>query len=663
MAHPAVNRILWLAAGAAVIVGIGVRFKGLGRWPLAWDEYYLAQSIQFVLHTGLPEYPCGGYYSRGVLVQYLAALLQLSGMSAEAAPRFIAALSSLLALPAAYRIGRRCGGIPVALLTVTVLALSVWEVEIGRFGRMYAPFQAVFLWYVVFFLEYTLDGRARSLLWMLLLSVAGVLLWEGGALLGLANFLPPFIKHAVRAEPSDGRLNAAELRYLCVAGALFLPIYWFATADLRVMGGGATLPPGFEEPDEPAMSPLDAVMPPWHFLKLHPLWLVVALVPLAATVNAVRWLLRWRNRPVAALGLAAAVAAAVLHQFLACAALLVLVLLLRLIDVRTLTRNIPLMTSIASLLAFWAAFALATSDWRPPNTSASHSLYLLAYEFARFPDVIRAVLVPWAHSLPRLGIGLAVLIGFALARAIGFGKGVTQTERIVLVILITLTLAASASDTPRHETRYVFFLYPLMLITAFTVIAELVRSLVRPPSMAAGATAIVCLAGFAATEDFRPQHLLRIDTADINFRQGMNSGEAAQYPARSDLSGAADWLRGHARPGTDLVVNAFPGVDFYYPDAKYFFMETTDSRFESWSCRAGSLERWSNLPLLHSVAMLDATAASYPQVWLVIESHRREDVLKRLTQTDPSWRYSLAWTGRNPGISIVSLVYSRTPAS
>ena len=43
------------------------------------------------------------------------------------------------------------GGRDVGLIAVAVLALSVWEIEIGRFGRMYAPFQALFAWYIVFF--------------------------------------------------------------------------------------------------------------------------------------------------------------------------------------------------------------------------------------------------------------------------------------------------------------------------------------------------------------------------------------------------------------------------------------------------------------------------------------------------------------------------------
>src|SRR6516164_11247698 len=89
--------LLTLFTVACVAVGVLVRFRGLGTWPLAIDEYYLAQSVQNILRVGLPQYPCGGLYMRGLAVQYAAALLQSTGLSAELAPRLVAALSSLAA--------------------------------------------------------------------------------------------------------------------------------------------------------------------------------------------------------------------------------------------------------------------------------------------------------------------------------------------------------------------------------------------------------------------------------------------------------------------------------------------------------------------------------------------------------------------------------------
>jgi hypothetical protein len=272
------------------------------------------------------------------------------------------------------------------------------------------------------------------------------------------------------------------------------------------------------------------------------------------------------------------------------------------------------------------------------------------------------VVVPWAHSLPLLGCLLALLIATETIRTIRNDHCVPQSERVVLIVLLTLLMASSAASTPRYETRYVFYLYPLALIIAVAAASAGIRWLLAPGRRRDTVTALACLGTFAATEDFKPQHLLQIDSAAVAFRTGFSRNEAAQYPARADLSGAGRWLQAHVDPHRDLVINAFPGVDFYYPRADYFFMDSSDERFESWSCRSGTVERWGNRPLLYSLQMLEARIATRPQVWLVIESGRRSSVLQRLTEADPRVRYRVVWVGLNPDISIVSLSRTKDPA-
>jgi hypothetical protein len=65
-------------AAAATLVGIYARFKGLGTWSFGPDEFYISRSIDNVLRSGLPEYLCGGYYTRGLVYQYAVAGLRLA---------------------------------------------------------------------------------------------------------------------------------------------------------------------------------------------------------------------------------------------------------------------------------------------------------------------------------------------------------------------------------------------------------------------------------------------------------------------------------------------------------------------------------------------------------------------------------------------------------
>ena len=190
-----VRTLLMLVGAVAVLAGLYGRFKGIGTWPLGVDEFYISRSIDNVLRSGLPAFSCGGYYTRGLIFQYVVASLRWLGWSPEFAGRLVAGISSLAVLPAAYLLGRRLDGPLAGWLAVIILCVSIWEIEMARFARMYAPFQAVFAWYVVNYLRYTVDKHAPALRSMILLSVLGVLTWEGGALLGLASIFAVFLAH------------------------------------------------------------------------------------------------------------------------------------------------------------------------------------------------------------------------------------------------------------------------------------------------------------------------------------------------------------------------------------------------------------------------------------------------------------------------------------
>jgi hypothetical protein len=69
---------VWLYALVAILLlamawGLFVRFNALGSRPLAVDEYFSATAVRYVLDKGVPEFPTGGYYMRGLPLQYLQA--------------------------------------------------------------------------------------------------------------------------------------------------------------------------------------------------------------------------------------------------------------------------------------------------------------------------------------------------------------------------------------------------------------------------------------------------------------------------------------------------------------------------------------------------------------------------------------------------------------
>jgi hypothetical protein len=203
---------------------------------------------------------------------------------------------------------------------------------------------------------------------------------------------------------------------------------------------------------------------------------------------------------------------------------------------------------------------------------------------------------------------------------------------------------------PHQETRYVFFLYPAAVIIALLTLQRGVHALLEDAPLAAGATIAVSLGCFALSEDFRPAHLWHIDSEAINFRIGMSSYLSDHYHPRSDVRSAARWLSNHVVPGQDIVIDAYPGVDFYAP-ADFYFMTESDPRFEVYSCRRGTVQRWSNQPLLTSYDALRSELTTGRRIWLVLEAGRVPAVVGKL----PAGDWQLEWLSKARDIAIVQV--------
>jgi hypothetical protein len=637
--------VLGLAAAAAGLYG---RFKGIGIWPLGVDEFYISRSIDHVLQTGLPRFPCGNFYTRGLLYQYVVAGLRLLGWSPEFAGRFVAGIASLLVLPAAYRLGRRMEGSSAGWLAVIILLLSIWEIEMARFARMYTPFQAVFAWYLVAYLRYTVDRHAPALRWMVVLSVLGVLTWEGGALLGVANILAVLVMH------KNGRLEAADWRRLAGLG-LLLVLLVLATRDLR---GFAQAPPTAGAPEsepEHASKWLQLasvwLAPLWR----HPGWCVGLLLPLPFLVPAARWIASYRDRWLAAASLCLALAAAAAHLFLVSGAVLLLMLLLRLADWRELSdrRSRHFWWAMGGFLLFWiVCTALSFAEQAAPGASG-HAAGMAAevlHRVAGFPDVYDEIARPWGRTLPILSVEIAAaLLYLAWSRIRTAPPAGTDPAAVLLSVIIVLALAIGVTDTDRLETRYTFFLYPLLVVLGVCAVLEVARRAAGRTPAAAGAgsrvvraviTACVPLLCFGATEDFQPRHILEVDSAKVNFRIGMSAAQAAHYYPRNDVRGAARWLAEHAQPG-DVVISGIPSLDQYDHRLDYFYLDEADDRYEAYVCPDNRTERWSNLPVLYTGEALKPIVASGRPVFAVLYASTEERL--RAYAATAGWSVVRVW--------------------
>jgi hypothetical protein len=608
---------------AGVAVGAYARFKGLGTWPLGVDEFYISRSVDYVLYSGLPEFPCGGYYTRGLLFQYVVAGLRLLGLEPELAGRLVTAVASLAVLPAAYLLARRLHSRTVGLVVVTILALSVWEVEMARFARMYAPFQAVFVWYLLYFLKYTVDGQRSAMLGMVLLSVLGVLTWEGGALMGLANLLPPFINH------DSGRLHRRDWRYLGGMLLLFLMLYSAVAIDFRGYSGDPAYAAAIGHSQlmgDDYNSPAPRLM-----LGLHGAWILLALLPVGLSLKSLRWLWSLRDRWLAASGLGLGLAMALLHQIAASFFILVLILLVRLVGWRELLerRAISFPAALATCAAFWIAFGIFSNGWFGETTEAGllsiDKLIALYENLAGFPHILQSIIKPWGRAIPLLSVFLFIALSALTVRTIFRQKLQVTVLSAVLVLVLTMVLAVAATGKPREETRYVFFLYPIMLALAIVAVALACERLISNERRATSVTILVVLLAFLTTEDFQPQHLARIDSREANFRIGMSTARAAHYYPRSDFRGLAQWLKTEVG-GEDIVITGLSPLVQYYDEIDFFFIGKGDRLYRPFACDHGTTHRWTDLPLLYTSDALDPIVGSGQRVFMLLYPRRAIDL-------------------------------------
>ncbi|HEX4241915.1 MAG TPA: glycosyltransferase family 39 protein [Steroidobacteraceae bacterium] len=631
----AVGILLLAVVPAALAFGIYGRFKGLGTWPLGVDEFYMSRSIDHVLSTGLPRFPCGGYYSRGILFQYLTAALRTAGLSAELAGRLLAALGSIAVLPAAFLLARRIKGPLSGWLTVAILCASVWEIEMARFGRMYAPFQAVFCWYLVCYLRYVDDGRRKAFIWMIALSFVGVLTWEGGSLLGVATVL------AIVQSHERGRLRRADWGRLALA-LVVLALLYAATRDLRG-------PAGAEIGGEPSAPEGAHGIGLWiSAIRAHIVWAGAFVLPLAMSVPALRFIVLQRGRWLAAAGWLIAVLAALAHAFPAAAGVLALMWLAGLTEWTELRSAgaRPLWIALAAALVFWAACDLAT------GTSLRSLIDM--------PDLFERIAHPWGRAMPMMTVAVTLAVVYWFIRWARAPGETPPVVRPLLALLLLLTLAVGAIPTERIETRYTFFLYPLLIALGVSALLDLgARTLRRrtgAPSAALSAAptagqpaapsaaptagqpaaphmgeapsrfvtggfliALLPLVCFALTEDLQLRHVAHIDSAAANYRIGLKPARADHYYPRNDMRGVAAWLSAHVRPG-DVVVSGIPNLDAYYPSFDFFYLDEDDNRYDAYVCADSRTDRWTNRPVLFGPDRLKSYVESGRGVYATVYS-------------------------------------------
>ena len=603
-------RVLKTFMCLAIAGGAYARLHGLGAWPWAIDEYLIGQSVENIIRHGVPAFDCGGYYVRGIILQYMIVPLQWGGIQPELAARLVPVAFSFAVLVAVYFLGKRLSGTTVACVCVSLLSLSLWEIEFARFARMYMPFQAIFLCYLLALHRVVVDRHSNAFGWLWALSVLGVLTWAGGLFLLVVNFLP----HAIKRAPGG-------IGQLAVSGALLVTGYTYSAWNFRFMG---SVPPW------PTDVPIDisgehVVWPRLlaSTLSSHPAWMVGALLVLIIGLGVIIMLMRAPGLAVRErIGWSALVLLSFLNVFGCVVVGLVLMCLLGWIDIRRVSnRYAGAATSlIGTSLAFWFAYALFTHDWYRlfPGFGPGGELSKVAVVLFKYPNVFDSVLFPWFAAVPALTGFLGSLTGLAVVLGVlAPSDDRVRSLRLMLAVCVIMVALTAVVETKYLRTRYTFFLLPLLYLLAMTAVHALLIRPIRSYPRRGIAMGLTVLATMGLTEDFSWAHLTHADSARWNYRLPYGEALTDHYYPRQDFRTPAQYVNRAARPD-DRVITTKLAVAYYLERTDYVYWNYRWGEFAGLSCEAGKRERWTGSRLLYSREdLFDAVDKSGGNVWLV----------------------------------------------
>ena len=122
-----------------------LRLYDLDSPGLTRNEDYVMLCARAILAGGAPVLPSGGLYPRGLPFSYAAAAMVAIFGETEIAVRLLPALFSAAAVGVGFLFARRVFGRAPAIIAALVLALSPWEIMVGRTARMYSGLSFAFL--------------------------------------------------------------------------------------------------------------------------------------------------------------------------------------------------------------------------------------------------------------------------------------------------------------------------------------------------------------------------------------------------------------------------------------------------------------------------------------------------------------------------------------
>ncbi len=243
--------------------------------------------------------------------------------------------------------------------------------------------------------------------------------------------------------------------------------------------------------------------------------------------------------------------------------------------------------------------------------------------FFNFPDNYYSLIL-YIKTLPLLtifsGISLSVYFVFLL-----FDKDKNENTRFLIGVVIIMSLGATIPDLMYRETRYTFFIAPIVLMLVLYSVHYILSKIFTRQLLVNVFFISLILMAFIISKDFNPYHLIHIDRQDVNYRMIYNNMNYKQHLYRRwDILTPTDYVKKNLGK-EDLIMINETGMKFYLPRVDYFNFNYKHRAFSSLSVEKGTREKWSNAKLIYTDEALinfienrktTIWFLAYPENWL-----------------------------------------------
>jgi len=602
---------------ALAVLAFLVRAPGLGKWCFATDEYYFSRSVSFILEKGVPEFPGGGYYTRGIGLQYLTAGASLLFEKPEFAARVVPLVFGVLSIPLFFIFCRlMLPPLPALFCSVTLL-LSSWHIEFSRFARMYAPFQFIFFAFLyTYYKGYWRNIRTyQKFSWML--AFISVFFYEGSIFLPAILFIA-FIGDECGSLREKKQLGAATI-------ALLLLNLFVIKTGFRNMGVTNALPPEIATQTAGILHSLPVVVPKLTYFIAF--WEVPLFALLYLFILGIAFYLyfkgiyekgvQWPNLISMIL-----LALLIIHQFGLFFSFM-LVLMITNIDVKNKYLRLWKIWSLLVIifLLFWTIFVFFTKDLWFQGEGSWAALKEMVKIMFLYPPIHTDIIYPFVTYTPTWSFFAFILITLSTIHVLAANRD--SPSRFLLMIIVVCTFLISIFNKSYHETRYSFFFYPLLYAMAFvefSFLIDWVKRLLnrRTAGFLANGFLLIPLFFFFATEDFNLEQVRNVSSKEINFRMGRYSELAGHWYSRADIETPAQYVNKAYREG-DIVAIDYSPISQYLEIPFINFISPELSRFKIEARKKGREQIWTGMPLIYDVDTLVkmVPAETHGYLWLI----------------------------------------------